>query len=133
MDGELRSIFRKHLPQVGWSTIETGGVEPGVPDANGCYEGVEFWVEHKRTEGWALDVKPSQVAWHKLRQSKGGRTFFAVRRRNGGADELYLIHGSYALRLFNEGLQGCPYLVKSDGGPARWGWAAVLDALMRRR
>jgi hypothetical protein len=132
MDGELRSIFRTHLPKVGWTTIETGGVEPGVPDANGCYEGIEFWVEMKKSDAWAVEVKPSQVAWHKLRQSKGGRTFFAVRRRNGTDDDLYLIHGRHALELKRDGLLGIPALVFTRGGPAKWSWAAVLDALIRR-
>jgi hypothetical protein len=134
MDGELRSIFRTHLPTVGWTTIETGGVEPGVPDSNGCYQGVEFWVEHKKTDAWAVEVKPSQVAWHKLRQSKGGRTFFAIRRRStAGVDELYVIHGRYAAYLKEYGLKDCPALVVCEGGPARWSWAAVLDALIKRR
>jgi hypothetical protein len=133
VDGELRTIFRQHLPMVAWTTIETAAVEPGVPDFEGCYEGVEFWVEMKRTDAWAVDVKPSQVAWHKLRQSKRGRTFFAVRRRNGGADELYLIGGQHAALLKEEGLRPCPAIVKCEGGPSRWVWAAVLDALMGRR
>jgi hypothetical protein len=133
MDGELRSIFRKHLPMVAWTTVETGGVEPGVADSNGLYEGIEFWVEHKKTDAWAVEVKPSQVAWHKLRQSKRGRTFFAVRRRNGRADELYLINGTHAERLRVEGLRDCPFILLSAGGPAKWSWAAVLSALLTRQ
>jgi hypothetical protein len=133
MDGELRSIFRKHLPTVAWSTIETGGVEPGVADSNGLYDGIEFWVEHKKTEAWALDVKASQVAWHKLRQSKRGRTFFAVRRMTNEVDDLYLISGRYAERLRELGLRGCPYIVLTSGGPARWGWGAILNALITRQ
>jgi hypothetical protein len=136
MDGELRSIFRKHLPRVAWTTIETGGVEPGVPDSNGLYDGIEFWIEMKRTEAWSVEVKPSQVAWHTLRQSKRGRTFFAVRRRStaGGSavDELYLISGRYAAHLKSKGLRECPTIVKTSGGPAKWGWAAVLHALLNR-
>jgi hypothetical protein len=133
MDGELRTIFRRHLPMVAWTTIETAAVEPGVPDSEGCYEGVEFWVEMKKTHAWAVEVKPSQVAWHKLRQSKGGRTFFAVRRRNASVDELWLIGGQHAALLREEGLRPCPHILRCERGPARWVWAAVLDALMRRR
>jgi hypothetical protein len=132
MDGELRSIFRDHLPMVAWSTIETGGVEPGVADSNGLYDGVEFWVEMKKTLAWALDVKASQVAWHKLRQSKLGRTFFAVRRMHGKTDDLYVIHGKYAERLRTSGLEGCPCLLLCAGGPARWRWPAVLETLITR-
>jgi hypothetical protein len=133
MDGELRTIFRRFLPMVAWSTIETGGVEPGVPDSNGLYNGIEFWVEMKKTDAWAVEVKPSQVAWHKLRQSKRGRTFFAVRRKNGNEDDLYLLSGSHAARLKESGLRDCPAILKTTGGPAKWSWAAILDALIRRR
>jgi hypothetical protein len=136
MDGELRTIFRRRLPMVAWSTIETGGVEPGVADSNGLYDGIEFWVEHKKTEAWAVEVKPSQVAWHKLRQSKRGRTFFAVRRstlRGPRVDELYLIGGQHAALLKQEGLKPCPFILKCEGGPANWSWASVLDALIGRR
>jgi hypothetical protein len=117
---------------VAWSTIETGGVEPGVADSNGLYAGVEFWVEHKKTDAWALDVKPSQVAWHKLRQSKGGRTYFAVRRRNDRekCDDLYIISGRYAGKLRSDGLADCPYLLLCRGGPARWDWVSVLETLL---
>jgi hypothetical protein len=132
MDGELRMIFRQHLPRVGWTTIETAAVEPGVPDFNGCYDGIEFWVEMKQTSAWAVEVKKSQVAWHRLRQSKGGRTFFAVRQRNAAQDNLFLINGSYAAKLRESGLKGCPHLVLASGGPAKWNWIAILDALLRR-
>jgi hypothetical protein len=121
---------------VAWTTIETAAVEPGVPDFEGCYQGIEFWVEMKRTAAWSVEVKPSQVAWHKLRQSKGGRTFFAVRRstlRPLRVDELYLIGGQHAELLRELGLRPCPAIVKCDRGPAKWTWAAVLDALVRRR
>jgi hypothetical protein len=118
---------------VAWTTIETAAVEPGVPDFEGCYQEIEFWVEMKKTYAWAVEVEPSQVAWHKLRQSKGGRTFFAVRRKNSEVDELWLIGGQHAELLKEEGLKPCPHIVKCGRGPTRWVWAAVLDALMRRR
>jgi hypothetical protein len=62
MDGELRQIFRKHLPKVAWSTIETGIVEPGVADLNGCILGKEFWLEMKKTDCNTVIVQASQVA-----------------------------------------------------------------------
>jgi hypothetical protein len=126
-DGDLRKIFRNHLPMVAWSTIETGAVEPGVADLNGLLNGVEFWVENKRTLAYAVEVKPSQVAWHRLRWAKRGRTFFAVRRCGS---ELWLIEGRHALQLKDYGLRDCPTLLVADGGPARWPWARVLDLLV---
>jgi hypothetical protein len=127
-DGELRSIFRSYLPRVAWSTIETAAVEPGVADLNGCL-GTEFWVECKLTYAWAVEVKPAQVAWHKLRDFKGGRTFFAVRRRNGSSDELYVIKGRYADVLRISGVRACPALLCTKHGPARWDWERVLAIL----
>jgi hypothetical protein len=125
MDGELRKLFRRHLPRVAWSSIETGAVEPGVADMNGCRDGVEVWVEMKKTDGWTVDVKISQVAWHKLRQSRGGRTFFAVRR----GDSLRIFHGRDAESLRAAGLKGTAALLTTDGGPSSWDWAEIEKTL----
>lgn len=133
-DGELRSLFRRHLPRVAWSTIETGSVEPGVADMNGVIGGIEFWIENKITAANAVEVRPSQVAWHRLRHHRGGRTFFAVRQRGRAEDDvLYLIAGSDAEHLRMRGLKGCRHLVRSEGGPARWDWQKVLRVLTMRQ
>lgn len=128
-DGGLRKIFRTHLPAVAWSTIETGTVEPGVPDLNGCHGGIEFWVECKATTGWAVEVKKSQVAWHLLRASKWGRTFFAVRQLGAGRDDFHLIEGRHAIPFFDAGLREVPTLFHCAGGPAKWEWGRILKLL----
>jgi hypothetical protein len=132
-DGELRKLFRKHLPQVHWSSIESGLTEPGVPDLNGCFDGVDFWVENKKTNAWAVRVQPDQIGWH-LRHSKdGGHTFFAIRRmakigpRKVAADDLYLVAGQNVRSLSEDGLKGTPIIASFSGGPARWNWTIVLS------
>src|SRR5262245_47126717 len=137
MDADLRSIFRRHLPKVHWSSIETGGVEPGVPDLFGCFEGVQFWLELKKTSTFAVAVHESQVAWHTAHDHFKGRSFFAVRRirmktrRTHSCDELYLLRGKFALGLRMYGLAGgSPILSYWSGGPARWNWDEVLRHLI---
>jgi hypothetical protein len=132
-DGGLRGLFRLYLPRVAWSTIETGSVEPGVADLNGVIDGVEFWVENKKCEANAVEVKPSQVAWHRLRHYRRGRTFFAVRQMTvHDEDNLYLISGREAEQLKEMGLRGCTVLLKTEGGPTRWDWKKVLRVLTTR-
>jgi hypothetical protein len=133
MDGGLRTLFRKHLPTVQWSTIETATAEPGMPDLNGCWQGVDIWVEAKLTSGYSVLVKPSQVAWHTLRAANGGRSFFAVRRTKPFRhDELYLVRGNHAGKLRGLGLSAVPHACMSSGGPANWDWDRVLKVLVAR-
>jgi len=129
MDGDLRKIFRRHLPQVAWTTIETGHVEPGVPDLQGCHDGVEFWVEMKQTTINIVKVQAAQVAWHTLRHLRGGRTFFAVRRHVRATDELFLIAGREAAKLRAEGLRATSPLLVCGRGPTAWDWGRVLSLL----
>jgi hypothetical protein len=132
-DGELRKQFRAHLPAVHWSSIESGLTEPGVPDLNGCYDGVDFWVENKKTKAWAVQVQPVQIGWHLRHAKEGGRTFFAIRRmakvgpRKVAADDLYIVYGRHVRRLSEEGLQRCPIIASFSGGPARWNWPIIVS------
>jgi hypothetical protein len=132
-DGELRKQFRAHLPAVHWSSIESGLTEPGVPDLNGCVEGVDFWVENKKTKAWAVQVQSVQVGWHLRHTKDGGRTFFAIRRmakvgpRKAAADELYIVDGMFARELMKSGLKGTPIIASFSGGPARWNWNIILS------
>jgi len=142
-DGELRTLFREHLRSVHWTSIETGLINPGVPDAYGAADGRMFWVEHKRTDGWAVTLEVSQVGWHTAHARHGGTSYVAVRRRHSGGprrgpavDELWVLWGGQAARARDLGLRGCAsgelaLLHRSAGGPARWDWAAVLAVLTR--
>lgn len=137
-DGGLRPIFRQRLTSVHWQSVETGMTGRGVPDSNGCAAGVEFWVEFKVTVGWAVTLRPEQVAWLMRRARAGGRVFVAVRRRcaagprrGPASDELWLLDGSAADVLKASGLRCPDALVLGHwyGGPSRWDWPSVLCRL----
>ena len=145
IDGDLRPLFRSRL-RVGWDwqSVETGGTGRGIPDANWCSQSTEGWCEMKVTTGLAVDLRPEQVAWLTRRAMHGGRVHVAVRRkasagpRRGAAlDELWLLDGAHAKLLKETGLrphlwEGCPrspLLGHWPGGPARWDWEAVGEAL----
>jgi hypothetical protein len=136
IDGGLRPLFRTHLPQVHWQSIETGGTGKGVPDSNGCFEGHEFWVEFKQTSAWAVNLKPEQIGWMARRARAGGRCLIAIRRkvqetkRLAAVDELFLVEGAFAAELRVQGLRGFPHTLASwTGGPSGWDWEAVLRLL----
>lgn len=152
IDGGLRKLFREHVPQFDWCSIETGPATGGVPDSNYCAPrpdtgrakdawvglGIEGWVEYKQTGGWAVTLKPEQVGWICRRVRYGGRVWIAVRQqapagpRREARDALWLVPGRYAREARELGLRGlagalaCPAW---QGGPARWPWAEVARLL----
>lgn len=137
-DGGLRGLFRRKLRQgFHWQSVETGGTGRGVPDSNYCCDGVEGWVEFKQTSGWAVDLRPEQVAWLVVRARAGGRVFIAVRRvsdagprRGESSDELWLLGGEYARELKRDGLRVERAVLDAwGGGPASWGWEKVRETL----
>jgi hypothetical protein len=141
-DGGLRSHFREHLPQVHWCSIESQLTGSGIPDSNGCLNGVEFWIEFKLTSGWAVTLRPAQYAWGTRRARSGGRVFCAVRRLSAGGprkgppvDDLWLVPTRHYLPLFETGLKAFTPLQPPgvrfwEGGPAVWNWAEILATLI---
>lgn len=137
-DGGLRPLFRQRLPEMDWCTIESGLTGGGIPDSNCCFQGVEFWVEFKRTTGWAVSLRPLQVAWHSRRARAGGRSWIAVRRevlpgpRSTAADELWLVRGAEVVALKRLTLKKIPRAAIGGqwaGGPAGWVWGEIAQAL----
>lgn len=142
-DDGLRAIFKQHLEQRGFhmQSIETGGTGAGIPDTNGCRDGVDFWIEYKATAHWSVTLKPEQVGWIERRIRVGGRVLIAVRRRHEGGvrlgpavDELYLFSGEHARTAKTAGLR---QLIEQDrllgtwiGGPSRWDWDRVANLLV---
>lgn len=130
-DGGLRQLEMKHIQGCHWQPIETWSTGQGVPDINGCIDGIEFWIENKRTLAWSVEFDAMQIAWIERRIRNGGRVFIAVRRltvagpRKGKAvDELHVFHGLFARTLAQGGLSAAPdAVVFGEGGPARWPWA----------
>jgi hypothetical protein len=68
-EAELWHYIQNGLPEVHWSRLESGHSATGIFDINGCYQGVECWIELK-VQGHEL--RPSQKAWGVARFRAGG-------------------------------------------------------------
>lgn len=136
-DGNLRQLIQHYLPGPHWQAVESGGTGRGIPDVNGCWQGVEVWVENKITSGWQVGLRPEQIGWIHRRARAGGRVFVLTRRvaeagprRGAAVDDLYLHAGRVVVELAQRGLQEGPApLLHTSGGPSRWNWAMVRDWL----
>lgn len=133
-DGDLRKIFRQNLHSWQWSSIETAGTASGVPDSEFMStEGVQGWIEFKKTHIFYVQVKPLQVAWLERRCRMGGKAWIAVRRIPKaaiykGVDQLWLMSGDQAIALHDHGLNGVT-AVKWEGGPSGWNFPEIRDYL----
>jgi hypothetical protein len=130
-DGGLRKLFSEKIAGVHWQPIETGGTGRGIPDMNGCRDEREIWIEFKKSDHWAVEVRPEQVAWIERRYRHGGRCYVAVRRAD---DELWLLaHGAARwLATPRRSLKDVPealILGRWTGGLRAWDWEAV-EALL---
>jgi hypothetical protein len=124
IDGGLRKLFQTNIPYVHWVSVESGGTSRGIPDANGCLDGKEFWIEFKQCAHWKVPLRAEQIGWLLRRTRAGGRTFIAVRRAD---TELWLFNGSGAKQLAELGLKACRDQAFGvwHGGPAAWDWAKI--------
>lgn len=139
IDGGLRPIFRDHLRDAMWTSIESGFTERGIPDSEYCFPGgISGWVEYKKTEGNSIGhVKPEQIGWMERRFRYGGRVFVAVRKtqlpgkRRVACDDLYIFNGSGARYLKTGGLDAAEnhLLGRWENGPKSWNWDAVRAIL----
>lgn len=126
-DGGLRQLFAKRIKRAHWAPIESWGTGIGIPDANCCLDGIEFWVEFKKATANKVNISPGQVAWHERRARAGGRTFIAIRRQRDD-DELYIYRGLKVRELLDNGLA-----LRTNtmwiGGPANWDWSEIEEIL----
>lgn len=127
-DGNLRTLFRTHLPTFFWTTVETGHVQQGVPDSHYLApSGVAGWIEFKRVlSGNVVKFRPFQLPWLDRYARMGGRCFVAVRYRN---DDLLLYRGADALALSHDGLAGAAPVGRWVGGIRYWNWVEVSKYL----
>jgi hypothetical protein len=139
IDGGLRKLFRANLPAFHWMSCETGLTEQGVPDSNGCIDGIEFWIEFKKTATNKVPLRSEQVGWLMRRSRAGGRTFVAIRYHHTGGplkgpaiDKLIIYPGASAKQLALTGLRNSP-LFESEGGPSKWRWGEVGRVLVAYR
>jgi hypothetical protein len=131
IDGGLRKNFQKHLPQVHWQPVETGLISMGVPDINYCYEGIEGWIEYKKSDlNDRIGFRPEQIGWIKDRLRHGGRVHVAV-----------LVEFPYSMALFHGAIANEWKLLVKDlihnamgiwtGSARSWDWAGILAELTR--
>lgn len=128
-DGDLRSLFKKNILSAHWTTIETSATTSGTPDLEGCLNGVQAWVELKRTDGWVVDIRPAQRGWILRRSSVGGRVWVAVRQLGTDRDNLWLVPGSAILELSTNGLKGLKSAHVWSLSPRYWDWNKVSNLL----
>src|SRR5262245_59893079 len=139
IDGGLSGHFQKNLPHWDWQRVENSAVGRGVPDLNGCCNGIEVWIENKVTAGWKADVRPEQYAWASRRVRHGGRVFFAVRRlckagpRRAAADELYLFAAEQGRDLITLPVNQVQPLGYWPGRPDSCDWKTIESISTRYR
>jgi hypothetical protein len=135
IDGGLCSLIQRYLRHWHWQRIETGGTGRGIPDMNGCSDGVEVWIETKVTPGWKVVIRPEQVAWAERRFRAGGRVFLAVRQTGGRRDALWLLSPLAGRRLIVgdklSDLSEALVLGHWENGPGFWDWPRVEHILLR--
>lgn len=127
-DGGLRRIFRDKFPEWQWTSIETGAVSPGTPDAEYCApNGISGWVEYKKADHWKVYFQRGQVPWIHRRARLGGRVFVIIRRAQ---DQLYVVSGDKVLDLEENGLRGFEPI--PGEGIRKWDWKVVENILLSK-
>jgi len=141
-DAGLRRIVQDNLSKGDgwlWTAVETGGTHAGVPDSFWAHEPTQTsgWVEHKATSGWAVTMRPHQIAWMERHARAGVRCHILVRAMGSGSakkkgDSLWVIDGAAARHLAGVGLGDLPdgaVLGYWAGGPSDWDWGLVRKIL----
>lgn len=139
IDGDLRNIFKAHLPSFQWSPIETGMTISGVPDSEYCSNGYQGWIEYKATETDKIKQTTKtkfQIAWHERRARENGVSFVAVRKWHDGGprkgnpvDEIWIFDGKDIRGLYTQGMRAVPFIVNFGGGPSLWDWKTIRAVL----
>lgn len=132
-------MLHSHLRMVHWQTMELGVMGAGCPDTNGCWSGVDFWIEckHVASEVALVPLEPPQIGWILRRMRAGGRVFVATwvehaggPRKGEAVSRLVLHEGWDAPVLRTEGLAAVPPVLVLEGGPGAWDWDALLSVLV---
>ena len=71
----------------------------GIPDVNGCMNGVEIWLELKSGESKNYGLSKYQITWHIERLSCGGNVFILLfTSKLKSLKILRLVHQAFILR-----------------------------------
>ncbi len=86
-------------------------VGSGMPDVEGCYKGVHFWIELKsvkrpirKTTLICPKFQPAQIPWLKRRALTGGNVFVLLQVGGGSNRAIYLISGSANIAAAAKGM-----------------------------
>ena len=127
-DDGLRPIAVKMMKGPHWQPIETGSTGSGVPDLNGCWDGVEVWLELKAVRA-GIKVKSLtafQIGWIWKRVKRGGNVWIAVRVhkersvRIEPTDHIQVYHGSAVNLLAQYGIEARPSMKFPTGDQGGW-------------
>ncbi len=71
-----RQLNQLQKTKKGWHfcRIESSTIN-GIPDVNGCVDGVEAWYELKANKVNNFGLSKYQINWHMKRQRVGGKVF----------------------------------------------------------
>jgi hypothetical protein len=117
---------------VHWTRVEAWSL-PGVPDLNGCMQGLDFWVELKvlttKSDKKYPKWRPHQIAWQSSRTSVGGVVWNLVHHLS--SHRLLFLDGRNLAKRLMEGDEGVydgwmDYPMDYDG------WRAVLEQVTSR-
>ena len=122
-DGGLRQLFRKHLPDVFWISVESGGTGRGIPDSFAIWNSSCCWIEFKNVKiGWKTSLTPEQIGWHLRYARYGGRSYIAIRHN----DLLWMVKGALAEECVSlRGWAGTEERRCYVGGPSAWDWNSI--------
>ena len=114
---------------VHWTRVEAWSL-PGVPDLNGCMQGIDFWVELKvlttKSDKKFPKWRPHQVAWQTSRTSVGGLVWNLVHHLS--SNRLLFIRGDNLAKRLMDGDEG-NYDGWIDMPNDYDGWKQVLEQL----
>lgn len=134
-DAGLRKLLSGGLkPHGHWlQAIETGATSAGLPDCHALCPTGTYWLECKKTSGWAVKFEPHQLMWWR-RHAPHVRGFIAVRTlgvgsSGGTGDGLAIFPGGCAEELERLGVAGVTSILRIQGPSRSWAWARIAEIL----
>lgn len=105
---QLHKILNGLMPDPHWQRIESWQIGAGIPDRNGCYKGVEVWIECKIVQGKQVKLTALQCNWIERRARAGGATFIIAWHKKTGprltVDELIVWEGHQVRDVMRNGI-----------------------------
>lgn len=136
-DGGLGKLFQDNIREAHWQRIESPLTGGGIPDLNGCMNGVEVWIENKKAKHWKVKFEQFQIGWAERRVRAGGNYFLAVRqilnpKRGTPEDNLWLFKADALRRIEEHGLPvitapvSYGYVWRGD-----WDWPRIAELVFQ--